>query len=186
LDEPGARPVKISTSPGSDDAPAYSPDGKYIAFRSQERAGFESDRFRLMLYDRQAKTAKEMLPKFDNWVDEFTWAPNSKTIYFASGEMGEEDILSTQVDLPEATAVANRAQYGDLRVAPDGRTIVASVMTVRYPTAVGAIALDAQGRAGAPVVRLSHLNSALVAALDLPRMESFIFPGADGTSVEGF
>jgi len=186
LDEPGARPVKISTSPGSDDAPAYSPDGKYIAFRSQERAGFESDRFRLMLYDRQAKTTKEMLPKFDNWVDEFTWAPNSKTIYFASGEMGEVNILSTQVDLPEATAVANKADYGGLQVAPDGRTLIATVMTVRYPAAVGAIALNASGGGGAPVVRLSHLNDGLLRQLDLPKMESFIFPGAGNTSVQGF
>jgi len=186
LDEPGARAVKISTSPGSDDAAAYSPDGRYIAFRSQARAGFESDRFRLMLYDRQAKTIREMLPKFDNWVDEFTWAPDSKTIYFVSGEMGEENILSTQVDLPEATAVANKAEYGGLQVSPDGRTLVASVMTVRYPAAVGAIALNASGGGGAPVVRLSHLNSGLLAQLDLPRMESFMFPGAGNTSVQGF
>ncbi|MEO6911187.1 MAG: S9 family peptidase, partial [Edaphobacter sp.] len=186
LDEPGARAVKISTSPGSDDAPAYSPDGRYIAFRSQARAGFESDRFRLMLFDRQTKVIKEMLPKFDNWVDEFVWAPDSKTIYFASGEMGEENILSTQVDLPEATAVANKAEYGGLQIAPDGRTLVASVMTVRYPAAVGAIALDAQGHAGAPVVRLTHLNRSLLAQLDLPKMESFLFPGAGNTSVQGF
>lgn len=186
LNEAFAKPVKVSTSPGSDDAPAYSPDGKYIAFRSQKRAGFESDRFRLMLYDRQARTTTEMLPKFDNWVDEFVWAPNSKTIYFASGEMGEENVFSTQVDLPEANAIANKAEYGGLQVAPDGRTIVATVMTVRYPAAVGAIALDAQGHAGAPVERLSHLNDALLAQLDLPKMESFFFPGAGETSVEGF
>ena len=59
LDEPGAKAVKVSTSPGSDDAPAYSPDGKWLAFRSQKQAGFESDRFRLMLYDREKKTIKE-------------------------------------------------------------------------------------------------------------------------------
>ncbi len=186
LDDPGARAVKISTSPGSDDAPAYSPDGKYIAFRSQARSGFESDRFRLMLFDRQAKTIKEMLPKFDNWVDEFVWAPNSKTIYFAGGEMGEENIFSTQVDLPEATAVANKAEYSGLQVSPDGRTIVASVMTVRYPAAVASIALNGSGGGGAPVVRLSHLNDDLLRLLDLPRMESFIFPGAGNTSVQGF
>ena len=49
LDNPDARPRKVSTSMGSDDAPAYSSDGKYLAFRSQARAGYESDRFRLML-----------------------------------------------------------------------------------------------------------------------------------------
>jgi dipeptidyl aminopeptidase/acylaminoacyl peptidase len=186
LDDPGARPVKISTSLGSDDAPAYSPDGKYIAFRSQERAGFESDRFRLMLYDRQAKTITEMLPRFDNWVDEFTWAPNSTTIYFASGEMGDEDIFSTKVGLPEATAVANKAEYGGLQVAPNGRTLIASVQTVRHPAAVASIALSASGGGGAPVVRLTHLNDALLKQLELPKMESFIFPGAGNTSVQGF
>ena len=49
----GGTPKKISTSPGADSTPLYSPDGKYIAFRSQARAGYESDRFRLMLYDRE-------------------------------------------------------------------------------------------------------------------------------------
>jgi Dipeptidyl aminopeptidases/acylaminoacyl-peptidases len=186
LDDPGARPVKISTSPGSDDAPAYSPDGKYIAFRSQARAGFESDRFRLMLFDRQSKAITEMLPRFDNWVDEFTWAPNSTTIYFVSGEMGDEDIFSTQVGLPEATAVANKAEYGGLQISPDGRTLIASVQTVRHPAAVASIALNAAGGGGAPVVRLTHLNDALLKQLDLPKMESFIFPGAGNTSVQGF
>jgi dipeptidyl aminopeptidase/acylaminoacyl peptidase len=186
LDDPGARAVKISTSPGSDDAPAYSPDGKYIAFRSQARAGFESDRFRLMLFDRQATAIKEMLPKLDNWVDEFVWAPNSKTIYFTSGEMGEENILSTQVDLPEATTIANKAEYGGLQVAPNGKAIVATVMTVRYPAAVASIALNAAGGGGSPVVRLTHLNDGLLRQLDLPKMESFIFPGAGNTSVQGF
>jgi Tol biopolymer transport system component len=62
LDEPGAKAVKVSTSPGSDDGPEYSPDGKWLAFRSQARAGFESDRFRLMLFDRQKKTIKRADP----------------------------------------------------------------------------------------------------------------------------
>ena len=43
----GGTPKKTSTSPGSDATPLYSPDGKYIAWRSQARAGFESDKWRL-------------------------------------------------------------------------------------------------------------------------------------------
>src|SRR5215472_13978700 len=94
LDDPDAKPVKISTSPGSDDAPAYSPDGKWIAFRSQARSGYESDQFHLMAYDRGDSGIREVLPRFDRWVDEFLWAPDAKTIYFTSGELGEVNILS--------------------------------------------------------------------------------------------
>ena len=74
LTNPAAKPVKVSTAPGGDFSPAYSPDGKYLAWRSQARAGYEGDRFRLMLYDRTAKTIKDLLPNFDRWVDEFAWA----------------------------------------------------------------------------------------------------------------
>ena len=71
IDDPGAKAVKVSNSTGSDDGPAYSPDGKYLAFRSQDRNGFESDLFRLMVMDREKKTIKELMPNLiDNWVDE--------------------------------------------------------------------------------------------------------------------
>lgn len=195
LDEQGAKPLRISTSPGGDDAPAYSPDGRWLAFRSQARAGYESDRFRLMVFDRKAPGSsgggkvtlpKEVLPRFDHWVDEFAWAPNSRTIYFVSGEMGDANILSVDIDLPEATAIANKAEYGELQVAKDGRTIVGSMMTVRSPAAISAILLNAEGRGGAPVVRLTHMNDAVLSELELPKMESFMFPGAENTTVQGF
>jgi Tol biopolymer transport system component len=65
LTNPAAKPVAISTSAGGNFNPAYSPDGKYIAWRSEARAGYESDKFRLVVYDRAAKTVKDLLPKFD-------------------------------------------------------------------------------------------------------------------------
>ncbi|HEX2918024.1 MAG TPA: S9 family peptidase, partial [Edaphobacter sp.] len=206
LDGEGERPVKISTSPGGDDAPAYSTDGRWLAFRSQARAGYESDRFRLVAFDRQYGKAaatltaaaqgqsrsteqgpiRELLPTLDGWVDEFRWAPDSKTIYFVTEEMGEANVLSVGVDLPEATAIANKAEYSDLQIAPDGRTIITSLMTVRSPVAISAIPLNAQGRGGAPVVRLTHMNDAVLRQLELPRMESFMFPGAGNKTVQGF
>jgi dipeptidyl aminopeptidase/acylaminoacyl peptidase len=129
---------------------------------------------------------KDVLPRFDHWVDEFAWSPDSQTIYFVTGEMGEANVMSVGVDLPEATAIANKAEYGELQVSKNGRTIVTSMMTVRSPAAISAIPLDAQGRGGAPVVRLTHMNDAVLNQLDLPRMESFMFPGAENTTVQGF
>jgi dipeptidyl aminopeptidase/acylaminoacyl peptidase len=102
LTNPAAKPVKVSTSPGGDFNPAYSPDGKYLAWRSQARAGYEADKFRLVLYDRAAKTIKDLLPKFDNWVDEFvwesTWTDGTQHILFVSGEKGESVLYQTDIN----------------------------------------------------------------------------------------
>ena len=103
LTNPDAKPVKVSTAPGGDMNPAYSPDGKWLAWRSQERAGYESDKFRLALYDRGAKTIKYLLPKFDRWIDEFAWGPvESYSIFFTAGDHGEAPIFSIDIDAASA------------------------------------------------------------------------------------
>ena len=50
-----------------------------------------------MLYDRAAKTTKDLLPRFDRWVDEFAWDPDSKSILFVSGEKGEAPVYRTNL-----------------------------------------------------------------------------------------
>src|SRR5712691_8305755 len=69
----GSDPKKISTSPGADTTPLYSPDGKYIAWRSQARAGFEADKSRLLVQDRQSGKTRDLTEKFDRSVGSFTW-----------------------------------------------------------------------------------------------------------------
>ena len=103
LIDPAAKPVKVSTSAGGNFNPAYSPDGKYLAWRSQARNGYESDQFRLVLYAREKKAIGDLLKDaklpntapahFDLWVDEFAWSSDSRSIYFASGDKGEEPIV---------------------------------------------------------------------------------------------
>src|SRR5215467_6229137 len=73
-----------SDNPASDTSPLYSPDGRYIAYRAQQRPGYESDRFRLMLYDRKTGEKRDLTPDFDHWVGTYSWSPDSKTIYFAA------------------------------------------------------------------------------------------------------
>src|SRR5947199_1806314 len=95
----GGAPKKISTSRGSDSTPLYSPDGKYLAWRSQARAGFEADKWRLLVQDRQTGKTRDLTTKFDRSVASFTWGrradwmppPPGKanTIYAATEERGE-------------------------------------------------------------------------------------------------
>ncbi len=69
-------PAKNITAdnPASDSSPLYSPDGRYIAYRAQQRPGYESDRFRLMLYDRKTGDEKNLTENWDHWVGSFGWA----------------------------------------------------------------------------------------------------------------
>jgi dipeptidyl aminopeptidase/acylaminoacyl peptidase len=208
LTNPNAKPVKVSTSPGGDMSPAYSPDGKYLAWRSQARAGYESDRFRLMVYDRAAKTSRELLPDFDNWIDEFVWSTDSRSIYFASGRHGEAPIFQVaQNQHGPSIAIlrfAERGEFSDLHALPDGKTVLASKMTVQSPPEVFTIENDqrdfvnhtyltAEGfRKGAmPLLKsggsqLTHFNDEILAQLELPEMEPFLFPVTDKTAANGF
>src|SRR6266404_6711264 len=75
-------------NPASDSTPLYSPDGKYIAYRAQQRPGYESDRFRLMLYERKTGEKTDLTEGFDRWAGTFTWAPDSRMIYFSADHKG--------------------------------------------------------------------------------------------------
>ncbi|HEX3374177.1 MAG TPA: S9 family peptidase [Edaphobacter sp.] len=142
LDTTGARPVKVSLSPGSDDAPAYSPSGKYLAFRSQARAGYESDRYRLMVLDRETMNVTELLPKYDRWVDEFVWGPDSKAVYIASADAGRTVILRYQFEgEPEypIKPMTSDGEFSDLQISFDGNNLVATRMSVDQPGEINAI-----------------------------------------------
>ncbi len=198
------KPVKISTAAGGDFNPAYSPDGKYIAWRSQARAGYESDKFRLILYDRAAKTIKDLLSKFDNWVDEFVWSRDSKWISFVAGDKGEAPIY-------EVTLSGGLHQFNWGNQPPGefsnllpvlqmvkGTYLVATKMTAEQPAEVVRFGDPDNAPPKADGSRLitfltynkalpiTHLNDALLAQLDLAQMESFWFTAKDGAKVQGF
>src|SRR5204863_9084606 len=67
-------PKKISTSPGADTTPLYSPDGKYLAWRSQVRAGFEADKWRLSVQNRQSGKTEDVTANIDSSVGSFDWS----------------------------------------------------------------------------------------------------------------
>jgi dipeptidyl aminopeptidase/acylaminoacyl peptidase len=187
LTNPAAKPVKVSTSPGGDFNPAYSPDGKYLAWRSQARAGYEADKFRLMLYDRAAKTTKDLLPKFDNWVDEFAWAIDSKALYFISGSKGEAPIFVSDMN-GSVSQLPNNGEFSSLHIF-EGRYIYASKMTVASPGEVVQVRVPQDHQLILNDFQedsTTHLNDALLSQLDLPKMESYWFTAKDGTKLQGF
>ena len=193
-----AEPRKLSTSPGSDSTPLYSPDGKWLAWRMQERAGYESDRFRLVVYDREKKNIINISDRWDHWVENIAWAPDSRYIYMTAEDAGEIPIYSIRVDrkvlldlqqghLPLLVShhhpVTELARGGndDLSVTPDGQALVFTRMSARAPNEVYKFVLDSKES-----VQLTHVNDAVLSQVVMQPVESFWFAGAGGTKVQGF
>jgi len=185
LTNPAAKPVAASNSLGGNFNPAYSPDGKYLAWRSEARAGYEIDKFRLFLYDRAAKTITDLIPKFDDWVNEIAWSPNSKMIYYATGQKGESPIMVATIDGHPAYVVES-GEFGDLHPLSDGYTSIAVRMGVDKPAEVVSVSIASDIPRDEKVRELTHLNDALLSQLDQPKMESFWFTAADKTKLQGF
>ncbi|MDQ3804089.1 MAG: hypothetical protein M3416_09700, partial [Acidobacteriota bacterium] len=102
----GAARRLTGDNPGADKTPRYSPDGRFIAYRSQATAGFESDRWRLMLYDRQANQTRELLPKFDAHVESIAFAPDGRAGFaFYAYPYGDEDELPLEESHGEVATV---------------------------------------------------------------------------------
>jgi dipeptidyl aminopeptidase/acylaminoacyl peptidase len=164
-------------NPGSDASPQYSPDGRYIAYTSQARDGYESDLFRLRVYDRQTGQVKDLTPGFDQWVNSFAWAPDSDTIYFTAPERGRQPIFRTSVSKPKVEKVYE-GFIDDLQATPDGKALVFTRSSLTQPAEVYRAAVTG----GAPV-ELTHANDALLADLDLNPVEDVMTKGALGAEI---
>lgn len=184
----GGTPVVITASnKGADQNPVYSPDGKFIAYASQARAGFESDRWRLMLYDRTSKSSRELLPTWDRNADGYFWAPNMSAIFVATTDAFRDKLYRVALDAGATKPGVPQLLIGDhnntsFSLARNGRTIT----WVRDATEFPAEVWTGEVSAG-PVAAhaLTHENDAAVAKLALNPGEDFWFTGANGAKVQG-
>ncbi|MBQ8047464.1 MAG: S9 family peptidase [Prevotella sp.] len=101
---------------GYDQNPKFSPDGHYVAWISMERDGYEADRQRLCVYDLETSAKRYVTESFDSNVDDFCWAPDSKTLYFIGVWHATENLYATNLD-GEVTQVTNDwADFGSLQM----------------------------------------------------------------------
>lgn len=164
---------KITTNPAYDGSPLYSPDGKYIAYRAQIRAGYESDRFRLMLYERTTGKHLNQTENFDRWVDSFAWAPDARKLYFVADDRGRKGIFELSTETGGLRVIVGENSRGDLAITPDGRTLVFTSSSMHRPA--GVYRADANGSG---LIELTHHNDSLMATLDMNAAEEFWFDGA--------
>lgn len=169
---------QITTNPAADVFPQYSPNGKYIAYRAQTRAGFEADRWQLMLYDRATGKSKSLSATFDTNVDAFTWSKDNKTIYTTAEEKANTPIWSISVD-GVVKKVFDRATNHDVNISPDGKSIVFTHQTMSRPVEIWTATST-----GANPKALTGVNDALFAHIEVNEPEYVWYEGANGAKVQ--
>jgi dipeptidyl aminopeptidase/acylaminoacyl peptidase len=178
----GGEPKKISTSAGADNTPSYSPDGQWIAWRMQVRAGYESDRWRLVVMNRQTGEISTLTENLDRNVNGFTWHPDSKRIALTMGDRGRQ--IAQLIPVTGGglrPLIQGAASVDDLQFTADGKTLVYSEVTGASPAEIYKISST-----GGTPLPLTRLNEPLLARYDLRKLEEFTVTGAEGAPVQSF
>jgi dipeptidyl aminopeptidase/acylaminoacyl peptidase len=188
LTDENAKPKNLTAAnKGSDSTPMYSPDGKWIAIRSQFRAGYESDRFRLQLIDRATGKLTNLTEKFDRWVDSMSWAPDSNSLFITAGNEGDVPIY--QVTINAATQpkmlVAHFTNDSPTPTA-DGKSLVFTRNSVAYPNELFRVTLPISETSKDVAQNLTHLNDAILGPIQMQPAEPFWFTGSVKHKVQGF
>jgi dipeptidyl aminopeptidase/acylaminoacyl peptidase len=175
----GGEPKRITTQPGFDGNPVYSPDGKYIAYHAQLTAGYESDRWRVMLYDRATGKSENLTEtSFDRSAQSLAWSADSSKIYFNA----ENETLNPVYEMaPRVGAVPKKlidGFNGAISVSADGKTFVFTRTSLTMPAEVFSSASDGTG-----LKQLTHQNDAALAKIEMNAPEKFWFEGAEATRV---
>jgi len=203
----GAAKNITADSPASDSTPLYSPDGNWIAYRGQTRPGYESDRFKLLLYDRKTAARIDLTNGFDQWVEAFTWSPDSKSIYFSSGHMNHSLIYAlgpiAARENKLTTDFSRRALVkgwnDDVAILRDGKTLLFTRMSLTAPneiyladaTVAGCPSQNGNVDRGKDSCSLSadravtNVNGQLLSQVAMSPFDTFSFKGAHDDEVEG-
>ncbi|MFI5168386.1 MAG: S9 family peptidase [Thermoanaerobaculales bacterium] len=182
LDENGKPGQPVDITPANrawDGSPVYSPDGRFIAYRTQKVPGYESDLFRVALYDRTAKTSKVLMEKFRDWVTTVQWLSDSSGLVFQAEVEGNTPLYHLDIASGKERKLLTDAAIGAWQLVPGG--VVYLHRSVGQPAEVCTSKLDGSGR-----VNLTHANDALLAEVDVRPAETMWVNAPGGRRIEVF
>jgi dipeptidyl aminopeptidase/acylaminoacyl peptidase len=165
-----------------DGSPRYSPDGRYIAYKRQELAGFEADLFRLVVYDRDNGQIRVVTPEFDDWVEGFEWLADGTGFIFAAPFEGQTPLYGVALKGGKVKKLAEFAYLDDFALHPDGRWAYALRRSIGAPGEVWK--LDLSGKKDP--ARLTFHNLDLEQEVDIRPSETLWVDSADGHRIQVF
>ena len=172
-------------NPAWDARPAFSPDGTQLAYAAMDRAGFEADRFHLVLLDLRSGARRALTPAWDRSVASFAWTPDGRTLLATADDVGQRPLWAIDAASGKPTALTGPGQVASFSVAR--RRVLYTLDTLAAPADVYELDLkSAHPSPGATPRALTHVNQDVLAARRLGDYEQFSFPGWHDEVVHGY
>jgi dipeptidyl aminopeptidase/acylaminoacyl peptidase len=183
----GSEPPKCLTSDNEawDTCPAFSPDGKTLAYLAMSKPGYEADQFRIMLRDWPAGGTRQLAENWDRSPSTIAWSADGRSIYAAAANAGQESLFSIDIAGGSARIIVKEGTVHAFDVAKD--QVVYSLSSLRSPAELYSVRPDVPNAPSAPkpevpplppgVRQITSINADKVAAARMGDCEQFTFLG---------
>jgi dipeptidyl aminopeptidase/acylaminoacyl peptidase len=161
---------------GYDQNPQYSPDGKYIAWQSMERDGYESDRTRLCVYEIATGKKTYVTESFESGVDTYLWGDDSQTLYFTGVWHGTIMVYKTNLEGDVQKLTDGTFDYSLVSLADEGQSLIVKRHSMSQADEVYKVALNDNNK----VTQLTDENGSIYSQLTMGNVEERWIPTVDG------
>ena len=165
---------------GYDTNPQYSPDGKYIAWQSMERDGYEADLNRLFIMNLETGEKRFISKAFESNVDAFLWNKDSQSIYFIGVWHGETQIYNINLTDSDKLTQLTDGMYDYASLALCGDKVIAKRHSMSMGDEIYAVANTRNGDAFAEATQLTFENKQIYDQLEMGKVEARWMKTTDG------
>jgi dipeptidyl aminopeptidase/acylaminoacyl peptidase len=161
----GASKNRTEGMMGYDQNPTFSPDGKWLAWESMERDGYEADKIRLFVMNLETNEKINLSESIDQHAEGLAWTADSKSIYFVSSWHGYTDIYRADIADKSITNIT-KGEWDYVSVVPANDKLIAVRQSISKPNEIFSVD-PATGEA----VEISFENNDLLNKIEMGRVE---------------
>jgi dipeptidyl aminopeptidase/acylaminoacyl peptidase len=167
------------SNPAWDTQPVLSPDGRSLAYLSMERAGFEADRFRIMIRDLETGSTRELAPDWDRSPSSVVFSHDGTSLYANAQDVGNKALWQIDTASGSTQKLVELGYVSAIDVGEQG--LVFARDDLKTPSELFVLVGE-----GGDAQQLTHFSAPQMVDVEVGDYEQFSFTGAKGETVYGW